>query len=124
MSSLATIFAQVPAGCTEVRLSCRVYFHPPTYILTGWLYWQAACWQRIEAQAEQPAITQDELDAALAQYGWNMDGRPVRRSTLELVYTFKPAVGSYPFQLHSKTEGYVARRVQELAWQRYGEAGL
>lgn len=118
MDSLATIFAQAPAGCTEVRLSCRVYFHPPTYILTGWLYWPVGCWQRIEAQAEQPTITQVELDAALARYGWNMDSRPVRRSTLELIYTLKPATGSYPFQLHSKTEGYVERRVQEAAWQR------
>lgn len=110
MTILETIFARAPADCNEIRLSCRVYFQPtPQYILTGWLH-VGATWQRIEAQADQPAVTEAEMSAITQKTGWAMAGRPSRKNTTEFIYTFTPATGAYTYNLHSKTSDYVDRR--------------
>lgn len=124
MITLETIFSTAPADCEEIRISCRVYYKTPVmYILTGWLH-VGQTWQRIEAQADQPEITQGQLDRALLDTGWNMDDRPTRRSTTEFVYAFKRATGKFGFSLHSKNVDYVDRRVEQLNFQRYQEAGI
>jgi len=83
---LETIFTQPPAGCEEIRLSCRVYFQPVAqYILTGWLH-VGSTWQRLEAQADQLPITEAQLDAIIQRAGWAMESRPSRKNTTEFIY--------------------------------------
>lgn len=113
MSILATIFAQPPPDCTEIRISCRVYFKPVAqYILTGWLH-VGSTWQRLEAQADQLPITEAQLNAITQRAGWAMENRPSRKNTTEFIYTFKPASGAYAYSLHSKTSDYIDRRQHE-----------
>lgn len=116
MRTLEQIFQNVPAGCTEIRLSMRVYFGDNSSALTGWLY-VGDVWQNIPARADQPAVTETELSSVQNAYGWNMPAQPSRKNSMEFIYTFKPDAGGHRFQVHSKSVQYVERRRQARVFE-------
>lgn len=109
----------MPKGCAEVRLSVRVIYANKAYTLTGHLYpGEDRTWQRYQAQADQVAICQEVLAAASRLNGWAMDERPTKHSSLEFLYTFRPAVGGHEYRLESWAGDTLERRRKD---SQFGE---
>lgn len=120
-SLLAGIFANVPAGCTEVRLSVRQWFGSLTqggdvFILTGWIYFGVGTWELIKAQQDQPEISQAMIDAATE--GWAMGQKMRSMKSTEFIFPFTPNEGQKEFALHSRTADVGERRRKEEAFAR------
>lgn len=122
-SALGRIFANVPEGCTEVRLSVREIWDRTgkgqnRYWLTGWIYFGVGVWDRITAQQDQPEITQAMIDNAST--GWAL-GRKLPKTTFEFIYPFTPNEGQREFALHSRAADVGARRRKEELFERLAE---
>jgi len=118
---LERIFANVPAGCTEVRLSVRQWFGSLTqggdmFILTGWIYFGVGTWERIVAQQDQPEISQAMIDAATD--GWAMGAKMRSMKSTEFIFPFTPNEGQKEFALHSRPGDVGERRRKEELFAR------
>lgn len=120
---LESIFANVPAGCTDVRLGMRRYFKGTAgkdmYILTDYLYFGGDRVRvRFAQREEQREISPVILGEVIAAHGW-AQGQPTRRNTTEFAYQFTPNVGQHSFGLHSQTAQVAERRHQEQVFERF-----
>lgn len=111
--AVSRIFRDVPAECTEVRLSIRVIFHANLYTLTGYLHYGAGTWQRFEAQREQVPVTTELLSYVAKEHGFAMAARPTKRSSTEFLYTFTPQPVDHAYKLESWTSDQLERRQRE-----------